>query len=241
MPLLATIINTAAILAGGGIGLLLKGKIPKKITENILRVLGLCVVAFGIKSGIGGDALLLISCVALGTVIGMLCRIETGLNKFGAFIQKKINLRKENKNKAAVNTKPSVDATAEALPVLEAGEIALIPKKPDETANTEDNRFYKGFITATLLFCVGAMSILGPLNAGLKSDYTMIVTKSILDGISALALSSVYGAGVLLSAPIVFVYQGIWDLSALGLNGLIPEVLTAQKSPQADIIHCGDN
>lgn len=70
----------------------------------------------------------------------------------------------------------------------------------------------EGFVTASLLFCVGAMAILGSFNAGLKQDYELLFTKSLLDGISACMLSVSLGLGVAFSAIPLFVYQGLLAL-----------------------------
>lgn len=66
----------------------------------------------------------------------------------------------------------------------------------------------QGFVTACLLFCVGAMTIVGSLNAGLTGDNEMLLTKSVLDFISAIMLSVSLGIGVLFSAAFVLVFQG---------------------------------
>ena len=66
----------------------------------------------------------------------------------------------------------------------------------------------QGFVTACLLFCIGAMTIVGSLNAGLKGDHEMILTKSLLDFISSIMLSATLGVGVLFSAVFVLVFQG---------------------------------
>lgn len=81
----------------------------------------------------------------------------------------------------------------------------------------------QGFVTASLLFCVGAMTIVGSLNAGLRGDNEMLITKSLLDLISACMLSVTLGIGVLFSAAFVFVFQGALVL----LSGLLAPVLTA--------------
>lgn len=72
----------------------------------------------------------------------------------------------------------------------------------------------EGFVTASLLFCVGAMAILGSFNAGLKQDNELLFTKSLLDGISSCMLSVSLGLGVLFSSVPVFVYQGLLALLA---------------------------
>lgn len=85
--------------------------------------------------------------------------------------------------------------------------------------------FAKGFISASLIFCVGAMSIIGPLNDGLRGDSSVLFIKSALDGVTALILASTLGVGVLFSALPVLVYQGAISLLAGVLNGVISPAL----------------
>lgn len=82
--------------------------------------------------------------------------------------------------------------------------------------------FTRGFVTASLLFCVGPMTILGALQDGLRGDPTLLLTKSTLDGISAIALTAGLGPGVLFSALTILIYQGGLTLAA----GVAREFLT---------------
>jgi len=81
----------------------------------------------------------------------------------------------------------------------------------------------QGFITGSLLFCVGAMSIVGSLNSGLSGDHTVIYTKSILDLISSCMLASTLGIGVMFAAAFVLVYQGGLVLLAELLQGVLTD------------------
>lgn len=89
-------------------------------------------------------------------------------------------------------------------------------------AKVDDARFVDGFVSASLLFCVGAMSIVGSFEAGLNHNYSIIFTKAVLDGIMAIVLGSTLGIGVAFSAIVVIVYQGGLTL----LAGLLSPVLT---------------
>lgn len=73
---------------------------------------------------------------------------------------------------------------------------------------SDDARFTDGFVAASILFCVGAMAILGPLDEGIRGDRTVLLTKSILDGFASIALSASMGIGVAFSALPILVYQG---------------------------------
>ncbi len=81
----------------------------------------------------------------------------------------------------------------------------------------------QGFITGSLLFCVGAMSIVGSLNSGLSGDHTVTYTKSILDLISSCMLASTLGIGVMFAAAFVLVYQGGLVLLAELLQGILTD------------------
>lgn len=85
---------------------------------------------------------------------------------------------------------------------------AKFSKKDAQTSLAE------GFVTASLLFCAGAMTVVGSLNAGLLGDYEMLYTKSTLDGIAAIMLASTLGVGVIWSAATVLLLQGAIALLA---------------------------
>lgn len=86
----------------------------------------------------------------------------------------------------------------------------------------EGSTFVKGFVTASLVFCVGPMTILGSIQDGLTGNYTLLAIKATLDGFAALAFSTSLGIGVMFAALTVLVYQGALTLGA----GLVKAVLT---------------
>lgn len=94
----------------------------------------------------------------------------------------------------------------------------------------------EGFVTASLLFCVGSMAIIGSLNAGISGDNTILFAKSVLDFISSAMLSLSLGVGVLLSAGLVFLYQGLIVLLAQVLRPLLSEAAVAQMSSVGAIL-----
>lgn len=81
----------------------------------------------------------------------------------------------------------------------------------------------EGFLTASLLFCIGSMTIVGSLQSGLQGNHDMIFTKSIMDFIAAIILSSTLGIGVLLSSIFVFLFQG----SLVLLAGIVAPLFTS--------------
>lgn len=86
----------------------------------------------------------------------------------------------------------------------------------------------EGFITASLLFCIGAMTIVGSLNAGLRNDYDMLFTKSLLDLFSSMMLAASLGIGVLCSAAFVLVFQGGLVLLAQVVAPVLTEASIAE-------------
>lgn len=86
----------------------------------------------------------------------------------------------------------------------------------------------EGFITASLLFCVGAMTIVGSLNAGLRGDNSMLFTKSLLDLCSSMMLAASLGAGVLCASVFVFLFQGALVLLSKSLAPLLSEAAIAE-------------
>jgi len=85
-------------------------------------------------------------------------------------------------------------------------------------ADDDSNKFVRGFLTASLLFCVGPMTILGSIYDGLNGDYNLLAVKSVLDGFAAMALASTLGVGVLFSIIVVFLFQGGISFLAMQLS-----------------------
>lgn len=104
--------------------------------------------------------------------------------------------------------------------------------------NKEDDvSIAEGFISSSLLFCVGAMTIVGALESGLRGNHELLFTKSILDGISAIIFTSSLGIGVIFSSITVFIYQGLITIGAGLLSGILStEVITNMSSVGGVII-----
>jgi hypothetical protein len=83
----------------------------------------------------------------------------------------------------------------------------------------------KGFVTASLVYCIGAMAIVGALKDGLSGDHSILFAKSVLDGISSIIFASTFGIGVVFSAVSVFIYQGSISLGASFLQGLLTKAV----------------
>lgn len=192
--MLGVLVNTAAVLIGSCLGLLLNKIIPQKITKAIITALGLCTLYIGISGALEGEnVLVLILSMCIGTAAGSALDIDGGLNKAALFAEKKY-------------------------------------KKNSGVSIAE------GFVTASLLFCVGAMTIVGSLRSGLTGDNTMIYTKSTLDLFSSFALAATLGAGVVFAAIFVFIFQGSIVLLAQYLSPFLSEAVTAEITCVGSII-----
>lgn len=100
-------------------------------------------------------------------------------------------------------------------------------------------RFVRGFLTASLLFCVGPMTILGSIQDGLTGDYELLAVKSILDGFAAMAFASTLGVGVLFSALIILVYQGGISLLAGSLSAIVTDPMMAEMTATGGVLLMG--
>ncbi|MCD6163211.1 MAG: DUF554 domain-containing protein [candidate division Zixibacteria bacterium] len=99
--------------------------------------------------------------------------------------------------------------------------------------------FVLGFVTASLLFCVGPMTIVGSFEDGLYNSSELIFIKSLMDGFAAMALSAALGAGVLFSAIVVFVYQGALTLTARYFQTFLSEMVINEMSATGGVIMLG--
>ncbi|MDR2506274.1 MAG: DUF554 domain-containing protein [Oscillospiraceae bacterium] len=96
--------------------------------------------------------------------------------------------------------------------------------------SADDDKFTEGFVTASLLFCTGAMAIVGSLEGGLMGSHDTLFAKSLLDAIAALFFASTLGVGVLFSAVSVFVYQGLIVVLARFVSPILTDEIVREMS-----------
>ncbi len=178
-----TLVNVAAVLAGSLLGLLIKNRMPKRLTEIVFQVLGLFTLFLGVSMALETNHLIyLIFSLLLGGISGELIRLEERMDRFGDFLKRKL------------------------------------------PGNNE--RFQEGLITAFLLFCMGSMTILGAIKEGINNNPDLLLTKSLMDGFSSIALAAALGVGVLLSAIPLLIFQGGLTLLASSVQDfLLPEMI----------------
>ena len=189
--MLGTIVNCAAIIAGGLIGTLFGNRIGERYTTMLMTVMALITAVIGLQSALGtANMLIVVVCMVLGTVIGIALKLDDRLNNSGDKIKAKLSGTKLGQG-----------------------------------------RFSDAFVTSTLVFAIGAMAILGSIQAGLNHDYSILFTKSIMDFTSAIAFAAALGPGVLLSAlPILIVQGSITLLAGVAEPFLTSEVVTEMSA-----------
>ncbi|MGE5630045.1 MAG: DUF554 domain-containing protein [Caulobacteraceae bacterium] len=104
---------------------------------------------------------------------------------------------------------------------------------------SKEGNFSQGFVTASLLFCVGSMAIMGSLQSGLMNDHKILFTKSIMDGITAAIFASTMGIGVAVSAIPVFIYQGIITLLASVVAPYLSQAVITEMTATGGILLIG--
>lgn len=100
-------------------------------------------------------------------------------------------------------------------------------------------RFIRGFVTASLIFCVGPMTILGSFEDGLTGNFQTLAIKSVLDGFAALAFASSLGVGVVFSALVIFLYQGALTLLAVQAQALLTPAMIAEMTAAGGLLIMG--
>jgi uncharacterized protein len=181
---LGTIANCAAIIIGSLFGILIKGGLSKRFEETIFSAVGLAVMFIGLGGALA--SLLTISDSAISTQYTMLMVLSLVL---GALVGEALNIEK-------------------GLEHLGEWIKGKMPKK------LAGNTFVDGFVTASMIFCVGAMAIMGSIQDGLSGSPSTLFAKSILDGITSVLLASSLGFGVAVSALPILIYQGSITLLA---------------------------
>lgn len=113
------------------------------------------------------------------------------------------------------------------------------PGPDSASVDSTSTNFVRGFLTASLLFCVGPMTILGSIQDGLTGNYELLAVKSVLDGFAALAFASTLGVGVLFSTLVILGFQGGISLLAVQLNALVTTPMLDEMTATGGVILMG--
>ncbi len=103
----------------------------------------------------------------------------------------------------------------------------------------EPQKFVTGFVSASLLFCIGPMAILGSIQDGISGDFQMLAIKSLLDGIGSIAFASTLGVGVMFSAVVILVYQGAISLLSGWIGQGFGDAAVAEMTATGGVILVG--
>jgi len=199
--MIGTLINIAAIIIGGSLGLLFGAQLPKRIQQTVISGLGLFTLAIGIQMFLKTqNPIIPLGSILIGGVLGEWWKIETRLSKLGGYLEKKFTKEEDVKT--------------------EEGFLSS-DFEPD---SPKGSRFMQGFLTSSLIFCIGPMAILGSIQDGLTGDYSLLAIKAVLDGFGSVAFAASLGVGVLFSALVLLVFQGGISL----LAGLAQAMITTQ-------------
>lgn len=103
-------------------------------------------------------------------------------------------------------------------------------KLQNKLSSKNDSKFAEGFVTATLLFCVGAMTVVGSIESGIKGDNSMLYSKTVIDSVSTIALTATFGAGVVCASIPVLLIEGGITLLAVFVSPVLTEAAITQMS-----------
>jgi uncharacterized membrane protein YqgA involved in biofilm formation len=169
--MIGTLVNTIAVAGGGMIGLLLKKRMPERVTTIYFQAIGLFTLAIGASMAIEMEKILIVvSSLAIGSLLGEWADLEKGAERMSDYLKYRFRIGSE--------------------------------------------KFSEGLVTAFLLFCVGSLTIIGTIQEGTGGSPDLLFTKSLMDFFSAILLASAFGAGVVMSAIPLFIFQASLTLLA---------------------------
>jgi uncharacterized membrane protein YqgA involved in biofilm formation len=186
MLLQGTLVNMAAIIAGGLIGRWTGRYLSARLRQTLMIGLGLAVLLIGLQLALQSrQVMVVIGGLIFGGLIGEGLGIEKRLEEFGLRLQERFS---------------------------GTGRIA------------------EGFVTASLLYCVGAMAIMGALQDGMGGTPTILYAKAALDGVASIALTSTLGIGVIFSIIPLLIYQGGIALAADLATAILTEPVITEMN-----------
>ena len=188
-----TLLNVAAILVGSGIGVALGERLPERTRDVVMDGLGLVTLLVGALTCVAvRDAALTSATGSAGPVL-----IVLGAILIGGIIGSLLRL----------------EARVEDLGHWLRSKLVR---------DGQDRQFVEGFVSASLIFCVGPLAILGSISDGLGNGIDQLALKAALDGFASIAFAAALGWGVAASALSVGIYQGAWTILGVVAGGVLP-------------------
>ncbi len=208
-----TFLNIATVLLGSTLGVLFGARLPERLKATVIAGLGLFTAAMGLQMFFKtGNPLIVLGALLIGVLLGEWWRIEDRLQHLGHMLEARFT-SPENK--------------------------VVQGQSSQSSSLSKSSRFVRGFLTASLLFCVGPLTILGSIQDGLTGDYNLLVVKSVLDGFAALAFASTLGVGVVFSTLVILVYQGGISLLAAQLSNFVTDAMMNEMTAAGGVILVG--
>ncbi|WP_336921112.1 DUF554 family protein [Aquipuribacter sp. SD81] len=215
-----TVLNVVTVLVGGTVGLLLGARLPDRVRDVAMAALGLGTLSIAVLSVLDVQDPALAEAVGAGAALVVLGSALLG-GVLGALLRIEERLERLGHRLRALLLR--VGGTRRTPGDGEAGE----------------HRFVEGFVTASLVFCVGPLTVLGAVNDGLGRGIDELAVKSLLDGVAAAAFASALGSGVLLSALSVAVVQGTLTVVGALLGDLLDAAQVAALSATGGLLLLG--
>jgi uncharacterized protein len=203
-----TLLNIITVLVGSTVGILVGNRLPARMRESVVTGLGLVTLFVGIaNAGETGNVVIPLLSIAIGAIVGELLRIDRQLERLAGWLQARFG---------GDDKIPPVDNPSEDTPQLDPRE-----------------RFITGFVTASLVFCVGPLTILGSVQdgMGLQVGFDLLVIKSVLDGFAGMAFAASFGIGVTFSVLTIFFFQGGLALLGAVVVNVLSDVETLETTP----------
>ena len=195
--MIATFINCITVIIGSLIGLTLHRKINPEIKDVVFTSSGVLTLVIGMQMAFETQMILYVMVsLFLGGILGSLWKIENHILNLGSFLESHF-------------TPSGIAVRRGNLPV--------------SSEHDSEKSFAHGFLNASVLFCVGAMTIVGAIRAGAEGDYNLILMKSVMDGFMAVMFTASMGIGVIFSVITILIYQGGLTLLATWIGPLIGE------------------
>jgi len=207
---IGTVINVFTIVGGTLVGLIVGRYISERIRLTVEQAVGMTTLVLGIATAAKTDNIVFpLVSVVLGGIIGESLRVEDRFESLGNWVRRKV----EVKSQSGWMSRTSL--------------------------TTLHPRFVEGFVTATLLFSIGPMSILGSIDDGLGRGAQILIVKAALDGLVSVLFAATMGWGVAISAVIVGIYQGLMTLGASGLDAILTDRMVHEMSATGGIMILG--
>ncbi len=219
----AVFVNCATVFFGSMVGLLFAKKISQKVTDSIQLACGLVSFIMGLQMSFKyQNVVFLALALILGGMTGTLLDIDGKILAFGRFLERVFIKKKGNFKEQAAGSKEAVEKSGNQGSSFPGNE------KEEFSSGRPQKNFAYAFLNASVLFCVGAMSIVGSFKAGIEHDYSIIFLKSLLDGFISIGFAVAMGVGTAFSVISIFLYQGGLTLLSILIAPYVSQEMIAE-------------